>query len=77
MLIDIVTPDKNIFSGDISSATFPGSDGSFGIKENHAPMVATLKKGKIKVVVNGKEEFFDVKGGVVEVNHNKIIVLAE
>ncbi|MAC95178.1 MAG: ATP synthase F1 subunit epsilon [Flavobacteriales bacterium] len=77
MLIDIVTPDKNIFSGDISSATFPGSDGSFGIKENHAPMVATLKEGKIKVVVNGKEEFFDVSGGVVEVNHNKIIVLAE
>lgn len=77
MLIDIVTPDKNIFSGDISSATFPGSDGSFGIKENHAPMVATLKEGKIKVVVNGKEDFFDVSGGVVEVNHNKIIVLAE
>lgn len=77
MLIDIVTPDKNIFSGDISSATFPGSDGSFGIKENHAPMVATLKEGKIKVVVNGKEEFFDVSGGVVEINHNKIIVLAE
>jgi F-type H+-transporting ATPase subunit epsilon len=77
MLIDIVTPDKNIFSGDISSATFPGSDGSFGIKENHAPMVATLKEGQIKVNVNGKEEFFEVKGGVVEVNHNKIIVLAE
>lgn len=77
MLIDIVTPDRNIFSGDISSATFPGSDGSFGIKENHAPMVATLKEGQIKVVVEGKEEFFDVSGGVVEVNHNKIIVLAE
>lgn len=77
MLIDIVTPDKTIFSGDISSATFPGSDGSFGIKENHAPMVATLKEGQIKVIVDGKEEFFDVNGGVVEVNHNKIIVLAE
>lgn len=77
MLIDIVTPDKNIFSGDISAATFPGSDGSFGIKENHAPMVATLKAGEIKVVANSKEEFFAVKGGVVEVNHNKIIVLAE
>ena len=55
MLIDIVTPDKNIFSGDISSATFPGSDGSFGIKENHAPMVATLKEGKIYIGRNTDE----------------------
>jgi len=78
MLIDIVTPDKNIFSGEISSATFPGSDGSFGIKENHAPMVATLKAGEIKVIdASNKEVFFAVKGGVVEINHNKIIVLAE
>jgi F-type H+-transporting ATPase subunit epsilon len=77
MLIEIVTPDRNVYSGDISLATFPGSDGSFGIKENHAPMVATLKEGKIKVVENNQEQFFEVKGGVVEVNHNKIIVLAE
>jgi len=50
MQIEIVTPDKNIYSGDISLATFPGSDGKFGIKNNHAPMVATLKEGSIKVV---------------------------
>ncbi len=78
MLIDIVTPDKNIFSGDIESAVFPGSDGSFGVHENHAAMVATLKEGTIKVVdSSSKEQSFDVKGGVVEINHNKIIVLAE
>jgi F-type H+-transporting ATPase subunit epsilon len=79
MLIEIVTPDKNIFSGEVSLATFPGSEGLFGIMENHAPMVATLKKGKIKVVKekDQQEAFFEVKGGVVEVNHNKIIVLAE
>ncbi len=78
MLIEIVTPDRNVYSGDVSLATFPGSDGSFGIKENHAPMVATLKEGKIKVIdESNKEQFFEVKGGVVEVNHNKIIVLAE
>ncbi len=78
MLIDIVTPDQNIFSGDISSAVFPGSDGSFGVQENHAPLVATLKEGQIKIIdSSNKEQFFDVNGGVVEVNHNKIIVLAE
>ena len=77
MHLEIVTPDKNIFSGDINSAVFPGSDGSFGIQENHAAMVATLKKGKIKVLEAGNEHFFEVNSGVVEVNHNKIIVLAE
>lgn len=78
MLIDIVTPDQNIYSGDISSAVFPGSDGSFGVQENHAPLVATLKEGQIKIIdSSNNEQFFDVKGGVVEINHNKIIVLAE
>lgn len=77
MFLEIITPDQNVFSGDINSAVFPGSDGSFGIQENHAPMVATLKSGKIKVVENGTEHNFEVNGGVVEVNHNKIIVLAD
>jgi F-type H+-transporting ATPase subunit epsilon len=78
MLIDIVTPDKNIFSGNIASAVFPGMNGSFGIQENHAALVATLKEGQIKIIdSSNKEQFFDVKGGVVEINHNKIIVLAE
>lgn len=78
MLLEIVTPDKEIFNGEISLATFPGSEGLFGVMENHAPMIATLKAGKIKVIdPSKKEEFFQVKGGVVEVNNNKIIVLAE
>jgi len=77
MYLEIVTPDQNIFSGDIRSASFPGSNGEFGIHENHAPIVATLKEGKIKVDANGTEHLFNVSGGVVEVNHNKIIVLAD
>ena len=78
MYLEIVTPDKNIYSGEIDSATFPGSDGSFGIQDNHAPIVATLQEGKIVVKEkNGNEESFDVTSGVVEVNHNKIIVLAD
>ena len=78
MQIEIVTPDENIYSGEISLATFPGSDGKFGIKNNHAPLVATMKKGEIKVIDDANNEhLFEVNGGVVEVNHNKIIVLAE
>ncbi len=78
MQIEIVTPDKNVYEGNIKSASFPGADGSFGILERHAAMVAVLKKGDIKVIdENSKELHFEVDGGVVEVKHNKIIVLAE
>ena len=97
MQLEIVTPEKKIYSGKVDMVTLPGSDGSFGIMKDHAAIVSTLKEGTIKVLqveggfnkVNGEtgelehdmkedqELFFDVKGGVVEVNKNQIIVLAE
>ncbi len=78
MKIDIVTPDNTIYQGEISLAQFPGLDGSFEVLNNHAPMIAALKKGKIKVIDSKKKTlYFDVKGGVVEVLKNNIQVLAE
>jgi F-type H+-transporting ATPase subunit epsilon len=56
----------------------PGKDGLFGILDNHAPIVATLKKGRIKVeATDGDIQLFEIGGGVVEMNNNKVIVLAE
>jgi F-type H+-transporting ATPase subunit epsilon len=62
----------------VKSAVFPGSEGSFGILNNHAAMIATLTKGNIELIEesNNKQEF-QIKGGVVEVNKNNVIVLAE
>jgi F-type H+-transporting ATPase subunit epsilon len=77
MHIDIITPDKTVFSGEVTAAQFPGSEGSFGVLKNHSPLISTLKKGKIRITANGKETEFEVKGGVVEVLNNKITVLAE
>lgn len=78
MQIDIITPDSTVFSGEVSLAQFPGKDGSFEVLNNHAPIIAVLKKGKIKVIDKAKQtQFFEVSGGVVEVQHNKIIVLAD
>ena len=78
MQIEIITPDTTIFSGEVSLAQFPGKDGSFEVLNDHAPLIAVLKKGKIKVVDKQKQtQFFEVAGGVVEVKQNKIIVLAE
>ena len=78
MKLEIITPDKKLFEGEVKSATFPGSEGSFGVLDNHAPMIATLRTGKVELTGtdNTKHEF-TVKGGVVEVLKNKVIVLAE
>lgn len=78
MNLEIVKPDENLFSGDdVKSVVLPGSDGLFEILNSHAPLIATLGKGTIKVTSGSNTESFDVNGGVVEVNNNKVIVLAE
>ncbi|TAE36126.1 MAG: ATP synthase F1 subunit epsilon [Sphingobacteriales bacterium] len=77
MILEILTPDKKIFEGEVTSVTVPGKQGSFEILNNHAPIISTLDDGKITVRNGKSEQFFDILGGVVEVIHNKIIVLAE
>lgn len=77
MQLEIITPDNKVFSGDVSSANFPGADGSFEVLTNHAPMIATLGKGIVKIKTVKGEESFRIDGGLVEVVNNKIIVLAE
>ncbi len=78
MRLDITSPDKQIFSGDVDLVQLPGSDGLFEILHNHAPMIASLGKGKIKVQdEEGKLQYFEIRGGVCEVLENKITVLAE
>ena len=76
MNIDIVTPDKNVYSGEIKLVKLPGTDGSFEILKNHAALISTLEKGEIKLIdTNNDIKFFDITGGVVEVLNNKITVL--
>lgn len=78
MLLEIITPDKKIFSGEVKLIQLPGSKGAFEILKNHAPIISTLDKGTIKVVdLADKEQFFEISGGVIENKANKIIVLVE
>ncbi|WP_129716454.1 ATP synthase F1 subunit epsilon [Pedobacter sp. SYP-B3415] len=77
MNLEILTPDKKIFEGEVSSVTVPGTLGSFQILKDHAPIISTLEDGNV-IIRSGKEEnTFFIKGGVVEAIHNKIVVLAE
>lgn len=77
MNLEIVTPDKTIFKGEADLVQLPGIDGFFEILNNHAPLISVLKEGIIKIQIQKKEDFFEVKGGVVEVLENKVLVLAE
>ena len=78
MFLEIITPDKKLFSGEVKSVKLPGADGSFGILNNHAPIIASLKKGVVKVVDgNNAIENFNINGGVIEMLNNKAILLAE
>ena len=78
MKLEIIAPDQELFSGDVSLGQVPGSKGSFEILKNHAPIISTLDKGTIKIVdPQGNSTFFEVDGGVIEAKNNKIIVLAE
>ena len=78
MNIEIVTPEKTIFTGEVVLVQLPGTDGLFEILNNHAPLIAVLGKGKIKIEDKNKSiQFFNINGGVVEVLKNKVLVLAE
>ena len=78
MLLDIITPDTQLYSGEVTSITLPGIDGDLGILNNHAPLITTLKKGTISIIkAGGENESFETNGGIVDVLNNKVIVLAE
>jgi F-type H+-transporting ATPase subunit epsilon len=76
--IDIITPDTTVFKGEANMVKLPGMSGSFGVLKNHAPIISALEKGVVLVRdTNNTDHNFEIKGGVVEVLNNKIIVLAD
>ena len=79
MQVEIITPDKEIFKGEAVLVQLPGIDGSFEILNNHAPLISALKEGKIKVKKSkgASDDFYAIKGGVIEVLKNKVLILAE
>ncbi|WP_215225173.1 ATP synthase F1 subunit epsilon [Echinicola shivajiensis] len=77
MHLEIITPDKKVFHGEISEASFPGASGAFQVLKNHAPIVSALAKGTVSYTTNDGKQSLEVDGGVVEVRENEIILLAE
>lgn len=79
MQLEILTPDRKLFEGEVTSVKVPGSKGQFEVLKNHAPIISSLEKeGKVRVITSdNKTLHFDVKGGVIEVLKDKVIILTE
>jgi F-type H+-transporting ATPase subunit epsilon len=78
MLLEILTPEKKLFSGEVQGVQLPGIDGLFEVLDKHAPLVSALGIGQVKVLKKGMaSEMFSIQGGFVEVLNNKAIVLVE
>lgn len=78
MKIEIITPEKTVYQGDIRSMKVPGKKGAFQVLKDHAAIISTLIEGKVTVTdMDGRESVFEIKGGVVEVRQNTITLLAE
>ncbi len=76
MHLEIASPEKRIYEGEVALVQLPGAMGSFEILKNHAPLVAILEGGKIKVIDSERNMFYiDIEGGVVDVRDNRITVL--
>jgi F-type H+-transporting ATPase subunit epsilon len=76
--LEILTPERKLFSDEVYGVQLPGVSGSFEILDRHAPLVSALKSGSIKVL-NDKSHttFFEIRSGFVEVISNRITVLVE
>jgi len=76
--LEIVTPEEKIFEGRVQSVQVPGMMGSFQVLYNHAPIISTLGKGRLKFVDDkGESQFFQTEDGVIEVLNNRAIILVD
>jgi F-type H+-transporting ATPase subunit epsilon len=75
--LEIVTPERLAYAGEVDAVVVPGSDGELGILPHHAPLVSTLGVGELRFRTGGTEESFAIFGGFLQVRPDKVVVLAE
>jgi len=77
MKLEIITPEKIYFTGEVTSVTLPGTSGLFTVWENHAPLISSLKEGKISYIADKTEADLIIQGGFAEVSKNVVTVCLE
>lgn len=75
--LSIISAEKQLFSGAVSSVVIPGISGSFGVLPDHAPLISPLQAGTITYIIGGKENTLDVQGGIAEVNDGVVTICVE
>lgn len=75
--LTIVSPEKELFNGEVESVTLPGTMGSFSILSQHAPIVSSLGAGTLVYVTGGEEHALDIQSGFVEMSNGKVAVCIE
>jgi F-type H+-transporting ATPase subunit epsilon len=77
ILLEIVTPERLAFSGEVDAVVLPGSEGELGVLPHHAPLVSTLGVGELRYRKGGEEESFAIVGGFLQVRPDRVVVMAE
>jgi F-type H+-transporting ATPase subunit epsilon len=77
MLLSIITPESQVFAGEVQSVILPGVEGKFQILNNHAPFISALEEGVVKVKMGSENLSFNIKSGIADVLKNKISILTE
>jgi F-type H+-transporting ATPase subunit epsilon len=77
ILLEIVTPEKLAYSDTVDAVVLPGADGEMGVLPHHAPLLATLWIGELRIRTGGEEDHFAIVGGFVQVRPDKVVVMAE
>ncbi|MFN8294665.1 MAG: ATP synthase F1 subunit epsilon [Chitinophagales bacterium] len=77
MQLNILTPELKVFTGEVDSVQLCGTDGQFEILNNHAPMIASIVEGKVRIKTGTGKQEFKLKSGIVEVLKNNVSVLTE
>jgi len=75
--LEILSPEKVIYNGEVTAVILPGVTGGFEILKGHAPLISALGEGSIRVLLGSGEESFAIKSGFVEVLQNNVVVLVE
>ena len=75
--LEIVTPEREAYSDEVDAVYCPGTEGEFGVLPHHAPLLAMLGVGELRIQKGADEEFFAIAGGFVQVRPDKVVVMAE
>lgn len=78
MQLQLITPEKIFFEGDIAQVNIPGTEGDFGVLPGHMPLISTIREGELQIeLINGEKKTVQVTGGIAEITPDKCVVLAD